>query len=166
MLRGDPLAAADALERLQDGFPAGAVALEERLALAADVGDAEEQVLRADVLIAEALGFRLGTLDGLARPRIDAQRSALDPGPACQGGRDVAAEGGKVDAEAAQGLGRDPIVGFDEGAQQMLRVEDRAVEAAGRLLGGDDGLLGLLGESIELHVRSRWFVGRVGRRCR
>ena len=46
----------------------------------------------------------------------------------------------------------------------MLGVEDRAVEALGGRLGGDDGLLGLLGEAIELHrsvslavgVRSAW----------
>ena len=33
----------------------------------------------------------------------------------------------------------------------MLGVEDRAVEPLGGRLGGDDGLLGLLGESFELH---------------
>ena len=39
VLRGDALAAADALERLEDGLAAGRVPLEQGLALAADLGD-------------------------------------------------------------------------------------------------------------------------------
>ena len=39
VLRGDPLAAADALERLEQGLAAGCVTLEQGLALAADLGD-------------------------------------------------------------------------------------------------------------------------------
>ena len=62
---------------------------------------------------------------------------------------------GQVDAEPAKGLGGDAVVRLDERGQDVLGVEDRAVEALGGGLGGDDGLLGLLGESVELHGGSR-----------
>ena len=61
--RGHALAAADALERLEDRLAAGGVSLEQRLALAAGLGDAEQQVLRRDVLVAEAARLGLGPLD-------------------------------------------------------------------------------------------------------
>ena len=57
--RGDPLAAAHALERAEDRLAAGAVALEQLLALAAGLGDAEQQVLGRDVLVAQAPGLLL-----------------------------------------------------------------------------------------------------------
>ena len=60
---------------------------------------------------------------------------------------------GQVDAEAAERLGGDAVVGLDERGQDVLGVEDRAVEALGECLGLEDGLLGLLGESVELHDR-------------
>ena len=96
------------------------------------------------------------------RPRVERERAALDAGALGEDRRDLAAERGQVDAEAAERLGRDAVVGFDEGAQQMLGVEHRALQPFGRRLGGDDGLLGLLGESVELHrvVRSRSVCGR------
>ena len=152
--RGDALAAADALQRLQDGLLAGAVALEQRLGLAAGLGDAEEQVLGRDVLVAEAAGLGLGALDDGLGARVEAQRAALDPGALGERRRELAAERGQVDAEPAERLGRDAVVGLDERAEEVLGVEDRALEPVGGGLGGDDGLLGLLGESIELHVRS------------
>ena len=88
VLRRDALAAADALERLEDGLLAGAVALEDGLGLAAGLGDAEEQVLGRDVLVAEAPGLGLGALDdGLSRARVQAERAALDAGAASPGPR-------------------------------------------------------------------------------
>jgi len=65
--------------------------------------------------------------------------------------KELAAETGQVDAEAAKRLGRHAVVGLDERRQDVLGVEDRAVEPLSGRLGGDDGLLGLLGESVELH---------------
>ena len=46
----------------------------------------------------------------------------------------------------------------------LLGIEQWALEPLGGLLGGGDGLLGLLGEAIELHVRTLWCADRVGRR--
>ena len=152
--RGDPLAAADALERLQDGLAAGGVALEQRLALAADLGDAEQQVLGRDVLVAEAPGLGLGALDDAPGARVERQRAALDPGASGEDRGQLAAERGQVDAEPAERLGRDAVIRLDERGQDVLGVEDRAVEPLGGGLGGDDRLLGLLGEAVELHRRS------------
>ena len=153
VLRGDALAAADALERLEDGLPAGAVALEQGLGLAADLGDAEQQVLGRDVLVAEPAGLGLGPLDD-APWRAD-RGSASRPGSG-RAWRAIAASSprnaGQVDAEPAERLGGDAVVGLDERGQEVLGVEDRALEALGGRLGGDDGLLGLLGEAVELHV--------------
>ena len=152
--RGDALAAAHALERLEQGLATGGMALEQRLALAADLGDREEEVLGRDVLVTEALRLAFGAFDDAPGARIHRQRAALDPGPPGEDGRELAAEAGQVHAEAAQGLGRDAVVRLDERGQDVLGVEDRALEPLGGGLGGDDGLLGLLGESFELHVVS------------
>ena len=152
--RGDPLAAPDAGERLEQCLASGGVALEQRLALATELGDREQEVLGRDVVVAEASGLGFGQLDGAAGARIERQRAALDPCPTGQDGRQFAAERGQVDAEPAQGLGRDPVIRLEQRGQDVLGVEDGTVESLGRRLGGDDGLLGLLGEAVELHL---WF---------
>ena len=98
-----------------------------------------------------------------ARGSIDSEPPAIAGAPG-EDRRELAAEGGQVDAEPAEGLGRDAVVRLDERGQDVLGVEDRAVESLGGRLGGDDGLLGLLGEAFELHGRVLWVsVGRVGR---
>ena len=160
VLRGDPLAAADALERLEDRLAAGRVTLEQGLALAADLGDAQQQVLGRDVFVAEPPGLGLGRLDDPLGPRIEGQRTALDPGARGQDRGQLAAEPGQIHAQAAERLGRDAVIGLDQRGQDVLRVEDRAVEALGGCLGGDDRLLGFLGETVELHVSL--FDGRGG----
>ena len=122
--RGDPLAAADALERLQDRLVAGAVALEEVCASPPASADAEEQVLGRDVLVAEAAGLFLRPLDDALGARVEGQRAALDPGALGKDRRELAAERGQVDAEAAKRLGRHAVVRLDERAEQVLGVED------------------------------------------
>ena len=152
--RGDPLAAAHALERLEDRLPAGAVALEEGLRLAAGFGDAEEQVLGRDVFVGQPAGLFLGPLDHPLGARVEGDLATLDAGAPGEQAGQLVAEGGQVDAEPAERLGRHAVVGLDEGGQDVLRIEDRAVEVLGVLLGGDDRLLGLLGETVKLH---RWY---------
>ena len=153
--RGDALAAADALERLQDGLAAGGVALEERLCLATDLGDAEQQVLGRDVLVAEAACLGLGALDDAPwragpavsePPWIRARRARI--------GGQLAAERRAGRRRAGGASRRGCRRRARRARQDVLGVEDRAVEALGGGLGGDDGLLGLLGESVELHVGS------------
>ena len=131
------------------------MALEQRLGLATELDRAEQQVLGRDVLVAEAAGLALGVLDDLLRARVQRQRAALDAGPPGEDRRELAAERGQVHAEPAERLGRDAVVRLDERGEQVLGVEHRALEPLGELLGGDDGLLGLLGEAVELHVGIR-----------
>ena len=71
--RGHALAAAHALERAEDGLPAGAVPLEELAALATDLEDAEEEVLGRDVLVAEPASLRLRQLEDALRARVERQ---------------------------------------------------------------------------------------------
>ena len=89
------------------------------------------------------------------------RRAALDVRAARERRRELAPERGEVDAQAPERLGGDAVVGFDQRRQQVLRVEHRALHPLGELLGGDDGLLGLLGEAVELHgvgLVLRWWV--------
>ena len=153
--RGDPLAAADALERLEDRLAAGAVALEERLRLAARLGHAEEQVLGRDVLVGQPARLFLGPLDHPLGPRVEGELAALDAGAPGEEAGQLVAERGQVDAEATERLGRNAVVGLDEGGQDVLRNRGSGCPgSAGVLLGGDDRLLGLLGETVKLH---RWY---------
>ena len=117
-------------ERLEDGLLAGAVALEQGLGLAADLGDAEEQVLGRDVLVAEATGLVLGALDDAAWRAGRGAASRPRSGRAGRGRRELAAERGQVDAEPAERLGGDAVVGFDERVEDVLGVEDGAVSRA------------------------------------
>ena len=94
--------------------------------------------------------------------RVEGQRAALDPGALGEDRGELAAEAGQVDAEAAERLGGDAVVRLDERGEEVLGVEDGALQPLGELLGGDDGLLGLLGESIELHVGLGRFSGCAG----
>ena len=121
VLGRDALAAADALQRLEDGLAAGTVSLEEGLTLAAGLGHAEQQVFRRDVLVAEAAGLGLGPLDDGLGPRVDGERSALDPGALGEDRGDLAAERWQVDAETSKRLRRDAVIGFDEGATGGVR---------------------------------------------
>ena len=148
------LAAPDADQCLENRFPVRPVAVEQRLGLAAALGDGEEQVLRGDVVVLEPFGLVRGPLDGVADARVGAERTALDLGPLVQGRGQLPAEGGHVHAEAPQRLGRDAVVGLDERGEEMLRIEHGALELLGQALGRDDGLLGLLGEAIEIHCVS------------
>ena len=111
----------------------------------------EEQVLRGGVLVAQAARLVLGAVDDALGARVEAQLAALDPGAPGQDRGELATERGEVHAQAAQRLGGDPVVGVHERGEQVLRVEHGALHPLGELLGGDDGLLGLLGEAVELH---------------
>ena len=78
--RGDPLAAADALERLEDRLAPAAWRSSSAWPSPPTSAIAEQQVLGRDVVVAEAPGLGLGALDDAPRARIERQRAALDPG--------------------------------------------------------------------------------------
>ena len=150
--RRDALAAADRGEGVEDRLPVGALAVEEPLALATDLGGTEEQMLRGRVLVAEAAGLLLGPVDDALGAGVEGQGAALDLGPAGEDRGELAAEGGQVHAEAAEGLGGHAVIRLHERGEEVLGVEHGALEPFGELLGGENGLLGLLGKAIELHA--------------
>src|ERR1019366_8244986 len=149
--RGDPLAATDALKRAEDRLATGAVTLQERLRLAAGLRHAEQEVLRRDVLVGQPAGFFFGPLDHSLGALVQGELAATDAGAPSENSGQLIAEGGQGYAEATEGLRPGPVVGVDEGRQDVLRIEDRALERLGILLGGEDRLLGLLGKSVKLH---------------
>ncbi len=127
------------------------MALEQGLGIAAGFGHAEQEMLGRDVLVGEPPCLLLGPIDHPLGARVEGDLAAPDACPAGQQPGQVVAEGGQVDAQPAERLSRHTVVGLDEGGQDVLRIEHRALECLRVLLGGDDGLLGLLGEAVELH---------------
>jgi len=148
---GDPLATADAREGAQDGLAPRRVSLEERLAFAPGVDHAQEQVLRGDELIRQPARLLGRALQHAAGARVERQLAAGDLRAAREEGGELAAERPQVHPEPAERLGRDSLVGLDESGKDVLRVEDRALEPLGERLRSGDRLLGLLGETVEVH---------------
>ena len=150
--RRDPLAAADALERVEDRLAVGAVPVEQLLAPRRRPRRRRAAGARCDVYSSSSrrASSWARSITRLARgsseswpPWIRARRAriaAISPRNA-----------GEVDAQPPERLGGDAVVGLDERGEQVLGVEHGALHPLGELLGGDDGLLGLLGESVELH---------------
>jgi hypothetical protein len=149
--RGDPLAAADALEGTEDRLPAGLVGLEEGLALPADLGNPEEEVLCRDVFVAETPGLLLGELiTRVARRSMVSERPG--PGPPGEGGRERPRNAGRS-TRAGGASRRDPVVGL-HGAASRCSASRTGPRGWGQLLGAMMAS-GPFGESIELH---RWFT--------
>ncbi len=141
------LAEAEA-RRLGDDY----VSTEHLLIGAAEIGGEAQALLERHGAGKEAI---LGAFDHPLGPRVQADLAALDPGPLSEQAGQLVPEAGQVDAQPAEGLGRHAVIGFDQGGQDVLRIENRAVQRGRRVLGGDDGLLGLLGKSIKLHGAAR-----------
>ena len=164
--RGDALAAADALERLEDGL-----ACRRRGARAAPGPrrrprrspsrrcsvETYSSPSRRGLVLGAARSTRLARGSSDSEPPWILARRAEDRRPARRGTR-----AGRRRAGGGSRPGR---------RRPARRARDRMCSASrtglssslGGRLGGDDGLLGLLGEAIELHVGS--LLGCGGQRC-
>ena len=86
----------------------------------------------------EPAGLVLGALE-----RRCLARGSRVSEPPCDAGAprerrgQLAAERGQVDAEPPQRLGGDAVVGFEQGGEEVLRVEDGALGLGGEALGGE-----------------------------
>ena len=164
--RGDALAAADALERVEDRL-----ARRRRGARAA--GGPRRRPRRRRAAGARSRRTRRRAGGPPARPSSrtrfargsSAELSRPGSGPACRGSpasspRNV----GQVDAEPAERLGGDAVVGLDERVEQVLGVEDGADSHASSAArwAASDRLLGLLGVAVELHRRFSGIVAGSG----
>ena len=165
VLRGDALVASHRLQRGDDRLVAGADRIEQALGVSAREGRREEQVLGRDVLVAEALGLVLRALDQRPGPRVEAELAAFDARASAEHRRELHRDLGRVGTELAQDHDGDALAILEERGEDVLGVEHGARGARGELLGGEDGLLGLLGVAIEFHgVRPMFNAPRERRR--
>ncbi len=125
--------------------------LQEGLALSAHVDDREEQVLGGDELVAEAAGFVRGALEHAASTGVEGQLTAGHLRPPGEERGQLPAERGQVHAHPAKGLGRDSLLILGERREEVLGIEHGALEPFREGLSAGDRLLGLLGESFEVH---------------
>jgi hypothetical protein len=83
---------------------------------------------------------------------IHAERTALDARATRQDRGQLDVDLGRVSAELAQGHGGDAVRVIEQRGEDVFRIEDGAGLVGGQLLGGEDCLLRLLRESVELHT--------------
>ena len=129
-----------------------ACSLEEGLRIAAGLGDAEEQVLGRDVLVAEPAGLGLGALE--RRPWRAGRARASRPGSGRAAPARPRARRGTRAGRRRGGAASRPGSPSSGSTRALSRCSASRIGLCSRwavCLGGDDGLLGLLGESIELH---------------
>jgi hypothetical protein len=152
--------ATDAGERLQDRVSRDAVLLQQLRTRrsSALVGDRHEQVLGADELVLEMIGFDLRFVsDQVEARRHTRLRAAVGlrqpfeqiPARAC--------DGGGIDVHLPQQLGNDAFALLDERDEQVLGLELRIVVLLRELDRGCDGLAGLFGVLVDVqrHCLSR-----------
>src|SRR5262249_45895109 len=110
---------------------------------------AEQDVLGADVVVAEAEGFpqrQLEHLLGPGRERDVALRAAVAP---ADQPLDVRADALQADPEPAQGDGADAVALAKEAEQEVLGPDVAVVEEAGLFLGQHHRVTGPVGEALE-----------------
>ena len=122
--------------------------------------DAEEQVLGRDVLVAEPAGLVLGPLDDALGARVEGSASRPRSGRAWRGSRRArrGTPGRSTPSRRRVSAGM-PSSGSTSASRRCSASRTGLCRRCGGGLGGDDGLLGLLGEAVELHGRS---LGRCG----
>ena len=115
--------------------------------------DAEQQMLGADELVLQPLGFGLGGFRDLAKARRERRlRSAVGRGLLRQLGSQLIGDGLRLDRHLAE-QGRHDAVGLvHERQQQMLGIDLRMVALLGEPLRRQDRFLRLLGVLVQVHA--------------
>ena len=113
---------------------------------------AEQDVLGADVVVAELQRLAQGQLEDLLRPRREGDVPGRRRAALADDLLDLAAHGLERDAEALERLGGDAFALVDQAEQDVLGADVGVVEQARFLLGEDDDPAGPVSESFE-HVR-------------
>ena len=141
--------AADLGDRLAQLLLGGAGAAQEVARPSAEAGEAEQQVLGGDVLVAELAHLDLGRADDAEQ--LGGGRGLLgggERGERVDGGVDLDAQGGPGDPELAQDAGDHGVVLAEQDREQVLGRGLRVLARGGQGNGGLDGLLGLDGEAV------------------
>ena len=115
--------------------------------------DRHQQVLRADVLVLQAIRFRLREIgDGLEARRHAGLRAAVS----LRNLREELARGPgdlrRVGRHLPQDFGDDPLVLLDERDQQVFRLELRVAHLLGQLLRGEDRFLCFFCVLVDVHA--------------
>ena len=127
--------------------------------LAGLVQQAEQQVLGADVLVLHRLGFGLRGVEHDAQARGEVRlRTAVRLGLLGQVGAQRAGDGRGIDVQLAQHARDDAVRLFGERDQQVLGLHLGVVQLRRQLRRREHGLLGLLGELVEIHDRLLSFL--------
>ena len=115
----------------------------------------EQEVLRADVVVAESAGLVDGQLDDPLRPRGQAHladdRSVAAADDELDGGPDL----GQLDVHVLEDARRDALALADQAEQQVLGADVVVVEALGLVLREGQDLAGAIGELVEAIHPSR-----------
>ena len=156
------LSAADLGQHLEEAVRRQPAVLEHLACGRARAQHRQDEVLDGDVLVLQARGLLLGVLEQQREPARDAHVTARarprHARPRLERLRDVGADRVDVDAGALE-QARDQAVGLVEQREQQVLDVDLGVAEAHRLgLRVVDGLLGLLGQTVDVH---HWLLGRV-----
>ncbi len=115
-------------------------------------GDAEQQMLGADELVLQPLGFGLGGFRDLAKPRRERRlRSTIRRGLLRQLGSQLIGDRLRLDRHLAQQRRHDAVGLLDEREQQMLGIDLGVVALLGEPLRRQDRFLRLLGVLVQVH---------------
>ncbi len=118
-LIGDPLAAANFLQRTEDLFFADPQCVEQGLSPALDFQDGQEQVLDRDVLVLHSLGFSRRGFEHLVELGADRRLAAGYLRQSAQTLLGRLEDLGWVDAELGQERADDLLLGIQERGQQV-----------------------------------------------
>ena len=146
VLAGDALRTADGRERLEDRVARHAVLLEQAGGggTSALAGDRDEQVLGADVLVLQPLGFLLGGVGDLAQARGERRlRAAVGARRPPQLRPQRRRQRGRIGVHLADDRRHDAVALFEQRQQQVLR-RDLGVTLAGRQAAAPRGSLPVL----------------------
>ena len=129
--------------------------------------EAEEQVLRADVVVAEAARLVDGQLDDALGPRrqpdLADDRAIAAADDELDGGPDL----GQLDVHVLEDARRDALALADEAEEQVLRADVVVVEPLRLVLSERQDLARAIRELVEaIHRVERLFLPRAPRMCR
>ena len=151
VLAGDALAAADGRERGEHTVARDAQPRQQfRCAAAVVAEQRQQQMLGADVVVVHRRCFALGILqDARGLPaQAGLGVAAVDLRSLRQVGFELALHGRRVCAGLLQDLRHDPFGLLEQRQQQVLRFDLVVVIGLRELLGGENGLLPALGETV------------------
>ncbi len=109
----------------------------------------EEDVLGADVVVAELQGLAQRELEDLLGPRRERDVAARGLGALADDLDDLGPHRLEVDAEALQGPRRDALTLVDQPEQDVLGADVVVIEEPGFLLGQHHHPAGSVGESLK-----------------